>query len=457
MQNQPNHSKLKDSTDSLPIDKQLSTRYIQLLGGRNTLFTLVTLLLIGLVIFIFNQIPFVFYPLQIIFKTVTLPILLAVILYYLFVPLVNYLERKGLKRVWGASLALLIILSVFAGTLAFLIPLIITQVQQFLFTLPQTFNNLIDWSKHAADDSIFQEGVAKISSWLQNNLDQLPEKLMQSTNTVIANTSVIFSQVSSVSIALVTAPIIFFFLLKDTRTLRNSFLTLFPKNSHQSLMNALQSMNQQVGAYIQGQLIVAFCIAVLLFIGYLIIGLDYGLALAALAGITSVIPYVGPFIACVPAVLIAGFTSQTMLLKMIIVWIVVQVLEGNLISPNVMGKKLQMHPVTVILVISIMGNLMGLTGMILGVPLFSILKVVSIGLFRAFRYRYNYYYGDNDNRFLDWENMAADVTETIKEPFLMKLKHTFILDPQDRPSKEEQIWQQYNNVEEEIEAEELIK
>ena len=97
-------------------------------------------------------------------------------------------------------------------------------------------------------------------------------------------------------------------------------------------------MSVQVGSYIQGQIIVSFCIGILLFIGYSIIDLDYGLVLASIAAVTSVVPYLGPTIAISPAIIIAIITSPFMLLKLIIVWTLVQFIEGHFISPNIMGK-----------------------------------------------------------------------------------------------------------------------
>ena len=100
-------------------------------------------------------------------------------------------------------------------------------------------------------------------------------------------------------------------------------------------------MSVQVGSYIQGQIIVSFCIGILLFIGYTIIGLDYSLILASIAAVTSVVPYLGPTIAISPAIIIALITSPLMLLKLAVVWTLVQFIEGHFISPNIMGKTLK--------------------------------------------------------------------------------------------------------------------
>jgi len=112
-----------------------------------------------------------------------------------------------------------------------------------------------------------------------------------------------------------------------------------------------------------------------------------------------VIPYLGPTIAITPAIIIAIVHSPFMLLKLAIVWIVVQFLEGNFISPNIMGKTMQIHPLTIIIVLLVAGNLFGLIGVILGIPGYAILKVLVSYLYNKFKNRYNHYYGDEYGKY----------------------------------------------------------
>src|SRR5699024_9047065 len=145
---------------------------------------------------------------------------------------------------------------------------------------------------------------------------------------------------------------------------------------------------------IRGQIIVASCIGILLYIGYLIIGLDYAIILASIAAVTSVVPYLGPIIAISPAIIIAIVHSPFMLLKLAIVWAAVQFLEGHFVSPNIMGRTMQIHPLTIIIVLLVAGNLFGIVGVILGIPGYAILKVLVVYLFGKFKIRYNKYYGE---------------------------------------------------------------
>ena len=168
-----------------------------------------------------------------------------------------------------------------------------------------------------------------------------------------------------------------------------------PPKFRKDFHDLLEKMSVQVGSYIQGQIIVSFCIGVLLLIGYSIIGLKYPLVLASIAAVTSVVPYLGPTIAISPAIVIAIITSPWMLLKLVIVWTLVQFFEGHFISPNVMGKHSKIHPLTIIFILLCAGNLMNVVGVIIGIPLYAVLKVLVSHIFLLFKRRYNRYYGED--------------------------------------------------------------
>ena len=107
------------------------------------------------------------------------------------------------------------------------------------------------------------------------------------------------------------------------------------------------------------------------------------------------VPYLGPTIAISPAIVIAIITSPLMLLKLAVVWTLVQFFEGHFISPNVMGKTLKIHPLTIIFILLCAGNLMGIVGVIIGIPLYAVLKVLVSHIFILFKRRYNRYYGND--------------------------------------------------------------
>ncbi|EFR85574.1 YubA, partial [Listeria monocytogenes FSL F2-208] len=204
-------------------------------------------------------------------------------------------------------------------------------------------------------------------------------------NSAISSIGSIVGTVTEVVLAIVTTPLVLFYLLKDGKKLPDFLLKMLPVNGRAHTRQVLGEANHQISSYIRGQIIVSLCIGILLFIGYLIIGLPYALTLAIIAACTSIVPYLGPAIAITPAIIIAIVTSPWLLIKLIIVWCVVQLLEGKFISPQVMGKTLKVHPITILFVILVAGNLFGILGVIFAVPGYAVLKVIVTHVFIWFK------------------------------------------------------------------------
>lgn len=144
-------------------------------------------------------------------------------------------------------------------------------------------------------------------------------------------------------------------------------------------------MDRTIATYIQGQMLVCLILGILLFIGYSIIGLNYSLVLAVFGMFTNVIPFLGPFIAVIPALLVALFQEPILVVYVAVVTLIAQQLEGNVISPNVMGKTLNIHPLTIIVLVLTAGSLVGIVGVIFAIPLYSIVKVIVINIVKIYR------------------------------------------------------------------------
>lgn len=353
-------------------------------------------------IYIYTKISFIFYPLEVILSTIVPPVILAFIAYYLLNPIVNLLEQFRIKRIWGGIVIL--ILGISGGALTGIILLTAPAIEAQVKDLVQSFPNYLkqfggesftNWVQNSFLGPYYDEGY----QWLMDRLSELPQLIGTYISDGFQGVQNVASKVTSTVVAIVTFPIILFFLLKDGEKFKNFMIKVFPPKFRDDTKQILSNMDTQVGSYIQGQIIVATVIGILLFIGYLIIGLDYAFTLAIVAAITSVVPYLGPTIAIIPAVIIAIVDSPFMLLKLAIVWIAVQFLEGNFVSPNIMGKTMQIHPLTIILVLLIAGNLFGVIGVILGIPGYAILKVLGSYLFYKFKKRYNQYYGEDRGRY----------------------------------------------------------
>ncbi|WP_106495238.1 AI-2E family transporter [Lentibacillus sp. Marseille-P4043] len=381
-----------------------ASRFMKFIGGRDLFFGVILLILIGITIYIYDKISFIFNPIIIIFSTIVPPIILAFIVFYLLNPIVNLLERLHIKRIWGILIIILGISGLLTGITLLSAPAIESQVKDLANNFPNYLRQMGDgiksWFQHSFLGPYYEEGY----NWLTSYLSDLPSKIGNYLGGAVEGIRNVASTLTNVVVVIFTFPFILFFLLKDGKRFKAYCLKLIPPKYRDDANKIIHNMDVQVGSYIQGQIIVATCIGILLFIGYLIIGLKYAITLAIIAAVTSVVPYLGPIIAISPAIIIAIVESPFMLLKLAIVWAVVQFLEGHFISPNIMGRTMKIHPLTIIFVLLSAGNLFGIVGVILGIPGYAIVKVIVVYLFGKFKSRYNRYYGEEYGAYQKEEN-----------------------------------------------------
>lgn len=381
-----------------------STRpLIALLGGRTTLFVLALLVMIGLIILLFSQVSFIFKPLRVFFSIVILPIVLAGVLYYLLRPILRLLEKWGMSRGWGIA-------TIFLGGSGFLVLLVFLI---FPFLKVQTMNLIEEFPTYFKQfiyniDHYFQ--TSAIFSSYYNNLDvniaqffegdtlkSLGQVTGNALGSIATGVTSLIGTLTGIILSIATVPFILFYLLKDGEKLPRHIVQLLPPRMRDDAEKMLRDSDRQLSAYIQGQIIVAICIGIMVSIGFYIIGMKYAALLGILAMFTSVVPYIGAMIAITPAAIIALVTSPFMLIKLAVVWTVVQLVDSKFISPQVMGKSLKIHPITIIFVLLTSGALFGVAGVLLGIPGYALLKVVVTHGFELFKKRYDRIYGESDN------------------------------------------------------------
>ncbi|NMK32492.1 AI-2E family transporter [Staphylococcus capitis] len=371
------------------------TRFMRFLGGNDLIYGLVALVLLGIVIFIFDKVSYVFEPFIIIFNTIAAPIIVSLILFYLFNPLVNLMERYRIPRLLGITIIYVAVVGIITLIVNLLIPIIGSQIEGLIKNSPHFLNKITQSIEKITTNSFLSSYMSQVNDWLESAQKKIPSMLSEYFDGFGPKLASFAEAVSNVGVVIVTTPFILFFMLKDGHRFKDYTTKIMPPKFRKDFHDLLEKMSVQVGSYIQGQIIVSFCIGVLLLIGYSIIGLKYPLVLASIAAVTSVVPYLGPTIAISPAIVIAIITSPWMLLKLVIVWTLVQFFEGHFISPNVMGKTLKIHPLTIIFILLCAGNLMNVVGVIIGIPLYAVLKVLVSHIFLLFKRRYNRYYGED--------------------------------------------------------------
>lgn len=339
------------------------------------------IIIVLIIIWLLNQVSFVFTPLVIFIQTLFIPFLISGILYYLARPVVRLLEGWKIPRKLAIMLIFVILIGIVIAVIELIGPLIQDQFKRLIENVP-------DMVKAAQDAfTYWQKNQEYIPQFAKDIIANLTTKLQTNALATGGAVAKVLGNVFGFIFSLVIVPFILFYMLNDRDRFVPNVTRFFPKSKEKEIRSVLHDMDKALGGYIQGQLIVSSVVGILLLIGYLIIGLDYALILALFGMATNVIPFLGPFIAATPAIIVAFFQNPIMALYVVIIMFVAQQIESNLVSPQVMGKTLNVHPLTIILLILVGGNLAGVLGMILIIPTYAVLKVVVLHIYQLFRIR----------------------------------------------------------------------
>lgn len=339
-------------------------------------------LLILLTVFMLGQINFILDPINKVAATVLIPLLISGLLYYILRPLVDLLEKVRIPRIvailisFVVLIAVLAVISAGAGTMA------ASQVSDLLKNLP----GYLDQSVNKITELISTDTLPFIKA------DQLQKQFSDLMGKVVPFiTQGLFSGISTaanITTVLLIVPFILFYLLKDDKLFSKQLLSIIPGKHKERSVEILSDVDNTLSAYIIGQAFIALTSGILMYIGYIIFGLRYSLILALFVMLTSFIPIIGAFIGIVPAVLV-GLTSSDpyIIIKLIILMFVVQQLEGNLISPQIIGKRMNIHPLTFIILLIGAASLYGFVGMIVAVPVYAVLKVLIKNIYELYKLR----------------------------------------------------------------------
>lgn len=347
---------------------------------------LLNILLFFLVIWIFNKVSFMLNPAWVFFSAILPPLLVAVIQYYVMNPVVDWCERKfKIPRVFTILTLFVIVIVALIWIINILVPIAQNQINSLIKNWPHIWNDAVNATQNALRDPRLSAFKGSIKGMINETQRTLFKSGQNTINATIGNISSAVSIITMVAMTLLTAPFILFFMLKDGHQLRPYITRFAPEKWQPSFSKLLYDINYAVASYVRGQITVAFWVGVMFSLGYILIGLPYGLALAILAGFMNLIPYFGTPIAMIPVIVISIMTSGSMLIKVLIVFAIEQTIESRILSPWVMGNKMEMHPITTILLLIGASAVWGLWGVIFGIPIYAILKIIVSRVYNYYR------------------------------------------------------------------------
>ncbi len=280
--------------------------------------------------------------------------------------------EKGLSRFMALIFVFGILSSILAAIGIIFIPAIITELDSLAHRIPYYVERIEALINKFNTKYQKVELPATITLVLDRTVRRLEEVTLQfierTTGAIIGLLSRMFS--------LIMAPILAFYILKDFEFLQKTVWRLVPKNSRRGIKELLGRINLSLFGFFKGQLFVSLIVGVLSTIGLRFLQVKFYLVIGLLAGFFNVIPYFGPFFGAFPAVIIASFISGRLVLWVILLFFLIQQLEGSIISPKIMGDEVGLHPIIIIFSLLAGGELLGIIGMLLAIPVAAIIKEV---------------------------------------------------------------------------------
>ncbi|MFD2673520.1 AI-2E family transporter [Marinicrinis sediminis] len=344
---------------------------------------LVLAILVLLAIYLLRQVAFVFIPLIQFLSAIFIPFVLTGVLYYLLRPLMRRLRKWKIPSGVAVLIIYLILGSLLSVLIYFAGPTLNRQVVNLIDGIPEMASDMKDQfqsleKQQALLPQFVQERLPDWMAKLQSGLEQHAGHI---TDQMIG----IFNWLGNLIFMLGIVPFTLYYVLKDGHRLQPKLIKLFPRSLRGQAPKLLDDLDSTIASYILGQALVSLCVGTMLFIGYWLIGLDYAVVLALIGLLLNVVPFLGPILAAIPAVIVAFFQSPMLALYVIIIMVIAQQIEGNLISPQVMGRTLDIHPLTILTLLLAASSVAGLWGILFAVPAYALVKVIVQHSLRIYR------------------------------------------------------------------------
>lgn len=333
------------------------------------LIRLLLILLVFLCCYIFLKLKPIWIVIVDIIAMISLPVIISAFITYLIHPLIQKLQEHDVPR-W---LAVMLIFILFFGGFGIMLfnglPRLFIQLHELANEAPSMFRTYESLGMKLMNEmyslpEIFHDRIEATIKEIENFVDMILAKAIELVKGII----------QSFFIFLII-PFLVFYFLKDIDAIKTAVWYFMPKKWRKHGQALAREIDRSLGQYIRGQFLVILILCVLSATVFWMLGLPYPILLGTIVGITEIIPYFGPIIGAVPALFVAMTISPKMVLWVMGAIVLLQLIEGSVLSPLIVGKSLNIHPIIIILVLLAGGEIAGIIGMLFAVPIFAILRV----------------------------------------------------------------------------------
>lgn len=295
-------------------------------------------------------------------KEILIMFFIAYILMAALMPYVRIINRHRIPKAAAAGIVYLITLSLVVLLVVPIVPFFVSQMHSLLLNLP-----------------VFIDGVSKLFGF-HLEASHLQDYATSQLGSISAGAVAITTQAFSVIFSLILVFVLSFYLMIDQTRVKRELLGLFPKKQEQKIVDIIDQVEDKLGAWFRGQITLCIFIGFLTWVVLTAIGLPFALPLAIFAGILEIIPTLGPILSAVPAVIVALSISPLMALIVVVAYIIIQMLENNLLVPKIMQRAVGLNPIIIILAITIGANLLGILGALLAIPFIAMVIIIVKGI-----------------------------------------------------------------------------
>jgi predicted PurR-regulated permease PerM len=305
-------------------------------------------------------------------KGIILPFFLASLITYLLHPIVEFVHEKGLPR----FVAILSIYLLFFGAMGYGIvkgfPYFVIQLKELLANIPilaKDYKELLSKVDH---------GTSALPYSVHLKIEHYIDKMETHVQNMLTNAIFSLRKLFDYVLVIVVVPFLVFYFLNDFEKIKKAFWYITPRKFRYEGKHLLEDIDQSLGGYIRGQMFVGAILGAAAMISLWILGMPYPILLGIVIAITDIIPYFGPILGAIPVILIALTISWKMVWFTVGMMLILQFIEGNILGPFIVGRNLHIHPVFIIFSLLLGGEIAGIPGMILAVPVFAVLRVIVI-------------------------------------------------------------------------------
>lgn len=318
-------------------------------------------------------------------KSILSPFVWAIVVAYLLDPLVNFIQRERLKRSLAILIVYLLVIGMFIIIGWSIVPAIIEETKKLIIDIPYYAEQIEEFLLIVRESSESQL-PGSVNSLLENSIATVEDLIINGIRNIYLSVVSFFSGILNI----VVVPVVTYYFLKDKEYFTKLIIQFIPKRWRTKIIEVAKDSDKVIGGFIKGRIIIAIFVGIFTVLGLYLLGIDYAIIIGILTGIIDIIPYFGPVIAAIPAIIIAFFQSPIKVVWVIILLFIIQQVEGDIIAPKIMSSNVGLHPVIIIFSLLIGGTFFGIMGMILAIPATATIKVIG-------KHVINYIATSNDN------------------------------------------------------------